>query len=458
MYGEIHGGHLLSSPESIQMTYKQLDPRSTPSSQPPPLPLSWFVWGLGALFYLMGFFHRVAPAVMTTELMRDFQISAAALGNLSGYYFYSYVAMQIPTGILADTWGPRRLLSLGAMVASAGTLLFAFAPNLAWASIGRSLIGGSVAVAFVGLLKLSNAWFPQRFYAMVSGIALFCGIIGAVFAGTPLRLLINVYGWRHVIGASSLITFGICFAIWIFIRDYPHQKGYADHSASKPGGPPRLSGRSVIKGIVKVLRYRNTLLLFFIPGAIVGSVLTFSGLWGVPYLTAHYGLSASKAAAVTSSILVAWALGGPLFGWFSDRWGYRKPLYITGCALTLLGWGAALYIEVLPLSMRIAALLVAGFGSGSIIIGFAFAKESVPGYLAGTISGVINMGVMMGPMVLQPAVGWMLDLKWQGQMQAGVKIYGLHAYQAGFSMMLAWLALALLLLFFTRETRCQQIA
>jgi MFS family permease len=439
------------------MTYEQLNSRNIPPAQPPPLRLSWFVWGLGALFYLMGFFQRVAPAVMTTELMRDFQISAAALGNLSGYYFYSYVAMQIPTGIFADAWGPRRLLSAGALVAGAGTLLFALAPNLAWASIGRLLIGGSVAVAFVGMLKLSNCWFPQRFYAMVSGMALFCGIIGAVFAGTPLRLLIDRYGWRNAIAASALVTFGICVVLWIFIRDYPHQKGYADHSAYGPGGT-RLTGRGVIKDILKVASYRNTLLLFVIPGAIVGSVLTFSGLWGVPYLTTHHGLSASKAAVVTSSVLVSWALGGPLFGWFSDHWGYRKPLYITGCAMTLLGWGAALYIDNLPLAMRIAALLIAGFSSGCMIIGFAFAKESVPGKLAGTISGVVNMGVMMGPMLLQPAVGWMLDVKWQGQMQAGVRIYGLHAYQAGFSMMLAWLALSLVLLFFTHETHCKQIA
>jgi MFS family permease len=437
------------------MAYEQPNFRDTPPL--PPLPLAWFIWGLGALFYLMGFFHRVAPAVMTTELMREFKISAAALGNLSGYYFYSYVAMQVPTGILADAWGPRRLLSVGALVASAGTLLFAMAPNLAWVSIGRLLIGGSVAVAFVGILKLASCWFPQRFYAMVSGMALFCGIIGAVFAGTPLRLLINAFGWRSVIAASALVTFGICVANWIFVRDYPHQKGYSNHCAHGPGDCP-LTGREVARGILEVLRYRNTLLLFVIPGAIVGSVLTFSGLWGVPYLTTQYGLSASKAAAVTSSVLVAWALGGPLFGWFSDRWGCRKPLYLAGCALVLVGWGAALYIDRLSLSLRIAALMITGFSSGCMIITFAFAKESVPGNLAGTISGVINMGVMMGPMLLQPAVGWMLDLKWQGHMEAGVRIYGLPAYQAGFSMMLAWVALALILLFFTRETHCRQIA
>ncbi len=125
----------------------------------PPLARSWTVWGLGATLYLMGFYQRVAPAVMTSELMESFAIGAAGLGNLSGFYFYSYVAMQVPTGILADRWGPRRLLSLGALVAGAGSLIFAMAPSFAWAGVGRLLIGGSVAVAFVGMLKLAAHWF-----------------------------------------------------------------------------------------------------------------------------------------------------------------------------------------------------------------------------------------------------------------------------------------------------------
>jgi hypothetical protein len=60
-------------------------------------------------------------------------------------------------------------------------------------------------------------------------------------------------------------------------------------------------------------------------------------------------------------------------------------------------------------------------------------------------------------MLLQPGVGWMLDLAWQGEMAEGVRIYSLEAYQSGFSLMLAWLALALLLILFTRETDCRQM-
>lgn len=104
--------------------------------QHPPASLAWFVWGLGALLYLIAFYQRVAPAVITDQLMNDFAIGAAALGNLSAFYFYSYVAMQIPTGIIADRWGPRRLLASGAGVAALGTALFAFSPTLWWPTPG----------------------------------------------------------------------------------------------------------------------------------------------------------------------------------------------------------------------------------------------------------------------------------------------------------------------------------
>ncbi len=422
----------------------------------PPLHAAWLVWGLGALLYLMGFFQRVAPAVMTDELMGDFGINAAGLGSLSALYFYSYVAMQVPTGILADRWGPRRLLTAGAFVAGMGTLLFALADGIFWAGAGRFLIGGSVAVAFVGLLKVASSWFPPRLFAMVSGLALFSGIVGAVFAGPPLRLLMNWYSWRSIISGSAVFTFLICAGIWVFVRDAPREKGYTDFPL--PGGPtPKTSQSGIAGSIVEVFRYANTALLFVIPGGIVGSVLTFSGLWGVPYLASHHHLSTAGASALTTTLMVAWAVGGPVFGWLSDRLGHRKPLYLAGLAVCLAGWAAILLIPSLPFALLTGLLALTGFSSGSMIISFAFAKESVPARLAGTVSGIVNMGVMTGPMVLQPAVGWLLDRNWQGKMAAGIRVYPLEAYQAGFSLMLAWLVLALLLLFFTRETHCCQL-
>lgn len=422
----------------------------------PPLALAWFIWSLGALLYLMGFFYRVAPGVMTAELMQDFNISAAALGNLSAFYFYSYVAMQIPTGIMADTWGARRLLTGGALVAGIGAAIFALAPSLMWASLGRLLIGASVAVAWVSILKLTSNWFPVRYYAMMSGVGLLVGIIGAVTAGTPLRWMVSLFGWRSATIASAVSMLVVAVLIWTFVRDYPHEKGFHDYMEGDNGNQ-RQGLFEILKGIPEVFRYRNVLLLFVIPAGIVGSVLTFSGLWGVPFLTTHYGFSKPQAAALTSTLMVAMAIGGPVAGWFSDRMGRRKPLYLATTTIVLIGWVFIIYVRDLSFYSLVALLVITGFCSGIVVISFAFARETVPSTLTGTVTGVVNAGLMTGPMLLQPAVGWVLDAKWEGLRQDGVRVYGAGAFQSGFTIMLAWVVLSLILLLFTRETHCRQL-
>ena len=421
----------------------------------PPASLSWIVWGVGAAFYLNGFYQRVAPAVMTDYLMADFRIGAAALGNLSAFYFYSYVFMQIPTGVLADRWGPRKLLTAGACIASLGAFLFAASPGLLLANVGRLLIGGSVGVAWVALLKLTAAWFPPRRFALTSGLALLCGLLGAVSAGVPLRILVSHFGWRPVMLFSAGGAALLVIALWFIVRDDPSERGYRSFasSVSAPGG----ESASIISGLLEVFRYKNTWLLTLAPGGIVGPVLAFSGLWGVPFFTTHYGLSPVRSAALTSALLVGWGVGGPLLGGLSDRLGRRKPLYMAGCVVSCLGWGMILFVQALPVWLLAILVSIVGLASGAMIIGFAFAKESVPSSLAGTVSGVCNMGVMLGPMLLQPAMGLMLDRQWKGVVGNGIRIYDLEAFRSAFVLMIVWSIVAVVLIGLTAETGCRQM-
>ena len=421
----------------------------------PPAYLSWIVWGLGAVFFLSGFYQRVAPAVMTDYLMADFKIGAAALGNFSAFYFYSYVSVQIPTGILADYWGPRKLLTAGAFIAALGAFLFAAAPTILFANIGRLLIGGSVGVAWVALLMLSIHWFPPHRFAMTSGLGLFCGVAGAVSAGLPLRILVDQFGWRPVMLASAGVSLIIAVSLWIVVRDDPSERGYAGFVP--PSNTTTHSPASLLTGLLKVFCYKNTWLLSIVPAGLAGPVLAFSGLWGVPFLTTHYGLTPAKSAALTSMLLVAWAVGGPLLGVLSDRIGRRKPIYVTGCFAICAGWTVILFVPDLPLWVLAFLLSVVGFASGVMILGFAFVKESVPPSLAGTVSGVCNTGVMIGPMVLQPAMGYVLDSKWNGLFENGIRIYHLGAYQSAFTLMIGWSVISAILICFTTETRCRQI-
>ena len=78
--------------------------------------------------------------------MSAFNIGAGGLGNLSACYFYFYVAMQIPTGILVDSWGARKLLIAGSISAALGAFLFGSTHDFVLACVGRAIIGGATAV------------------------------------------------------------------------------------------------------------------------------------------------------------------------------------------------------------------------------------------------------------------------------------------------------------------------
>ena len=394
--------------------------------------------------------------MMTDRLMADFNIGASGLGNFSAFFFLSYVAMQIPTGILCEVWGARRLLTAGALISAAGAFLFAVSPGVAAANAGRLLIGGSVAVAYVSMLKLAAHWFAPRMYAAMGGFALLCGVIGAVSAGVPLRMLVDAFGWRPVMFAASAAGLTLAAAMWLVVRDAPEDRGYSGYAPveSRTAG---LTPGELVRGLKTVLTYKNTWLLSLAPAGMVGPILAFSGLWGVPFFTTHYGLSPAGAAAMTSALMVAWAAGGPLLGGLSDRIGRRKPLYLAGALVACCGWSVIVYVQGISIVALTVLVLVVGFASGVMIIGFAFVKESVPLHLAGTVTGVCNMGVMTGPMILQPAIGIVLERYWSGAVENGARIYDLTAYRTGFGLMIGFSVATALLVALATETRCRQI-
>jgi MFS family permease len=136
--------------------------------------------------------------------------------------------------------------------------------------------------------------------------------------------------------------------------------------------------------------------------------------------------------------------------------GVRKPLYLIAAGVAMLGWSAIIFLP-LPLWVLVVLLIPTGFASGNIIIGFAWAKESVPLRLVGTASGVCNMGPLVGGMLLQPAVGWMLDRRWTGAVEAGVRLYNATAYRAGFTLIFGAMVIAGIILIFARESHCRQM-
>lgn len=418
----------------------------------PPVSLAWFTWGLLASLYFVGFFQRVAPAVMVDELMRDFSIAATMLGNLSAIYFYAYAAMQIPSGLLADAVGPRRVATAAAVAAVIGTVLFALADTLWMASLGRGLIGASVAVAFVACMKLAGHWFPANRFATVTGVSLLIGNLGGVLAGVPLSEAVASFGWRSAMLASAGVTLLLAGAVWLWVRDDPSDRGYASHAHPEALNNSTMSPRRSLK---IVLSERETWLLFFAGGLIAAPVLTFAGLWGVPYLVQVHDLERSHAAVFTTTMLLGFAIGGPLLGALSDRMGRRKLPYLGAALVNTLCWGVFLFVDALPAAALYLLFATIGFSAGGIIIGFAFAREANHPGAAGTVGGVVNMAVLGFAAIQQSAMGWILDRNWQGAMLDGARIYDAGAYHAAFLWLLVSAAGAVLAVALTRETHCR---
>ena len=433
-------------------------PTGTPSvseRQPAVSWRAWLVWGIAALFYLTGFYQRVSPAVMTTELMRDFGLGAKNLGSLSAFYFYFYVAMQIPVGVLIDSWGARKLLFWGALSAAAGTFLFGATSNFVVACAGRAVVGGATAAGWLVLLKLATHWFPARRFAMMSGLGLFFGNLGALVAQVPLRLLIEHFGWRPVVVGSAVILLGVWMLVWAFVRNDPADAGLASHAPPVLRGQDRQSVRALAAGFRKVFGYRNTWLIFFAQGGMVGPMIAFTGLWGTPFLKVRFGLAPAEGAAVCSVMIVCWAVASPIAGALSDRIGRRKPIYMAGALIAAAGWALLFYADGLPLAAFVTIAAVTSFACGAVVLGFAYGKESVPVPFLGTISGTVNIGNMAGPMLLQPAIGQMLEKNWAGGMAGGVRAYDLPAFHAALLLIVVWAALACLLISATTETFCK---
>ncbi|MDX6752134.1 MFS transporter [Geminicoccaceae bacterium 1502E] len=379
---------------------------------------AWLAWGLGALFYAYAFFQRVAPSVMVGELMRDFALGGAMLGSLSAAYFYAYAAVQIPVGVLLDRLGPRRMLVVAALGAGLGGLAFALAPSFGWAMTGRALIGAMVGVAYVATLKIASLWFAPARFGLLAGLTLAAGTMGAIGAQVPLAAGIAAFGWRPTMMAVAGAGLLMALAMLLFLRERP------DGSAVAHGHG------SLLADMMAILRRREIWLLVVATGAIGAPMLTFAGLWGVPYLVQVHGLDRTGAGLVTSLMLATWAVGGPLCGGLSDRLGRRRPVLLAGTVTALACWLLVLAVPQPPLVLLVPILALAGLAAGSMVAAFGLGRDLSGAARAGTVMGLINTSVLLFGAAMQTLMGLILDLGWQGELVEGARVYRPEAYRA----------------------------
>lgn len=402
-------------------------------------------FALGSLFFCYAFVQRVAPSIMTGELMRDFNVGGAALGSLSAFYFWTYAGIQLPVGVLTDRFGPRKLMSSAAAVCTVAAAGFALSDSLFMASFWRAIIGGTVAFGFVGTLAISGYWFKHSQQATLTGVLQAVGMCGAVFAQAPLRPIVENFGWRHTMLALSLVALVIAVLLFTLIP-----KRSTNQKESK-------TDSAISHGLRLVTSNSQSWVCAGFGFGMASAMLGFAGLWAVPWLNTIHGYSPTQAAAITSTFFVGWAVASPLVGWGSDLIGKRN---------TLMRWGAALYIACFsiivfftPASLvpLVGLLFLSGAAGSTMTICFISVKELNNPSCGSTSIGLMNMFVVGSGAVMQPLIGWLLDINWSGESIEGARVYSEQVYRIGFSSLLISMTIAFLMTFLIRETHCKQI-
>jgi sugar phosphate permease len=356
--------------------------------------------------YVLSFFHRTAPASIAGSLTGAFDIPRAVLGTLAATYFYVYTVLQIPVGVAADAYGPRRLLTGGALVAGLGSFAFALAPVWGVAAFGRTLVGIGVSVAFISALKINAVWFPSSRFATMNGATMFAGNLGAVLAGSPLAWVVTQVSWRAVFAALGGLSLLIAIASWRIVRDRPEDSGFAPVN-------PRSFDSGVLAGWTVALREvvsnRATWPGFFVNLGISGSFFAFAGLWAIPYLVEVHGMSHVTAAWHGSLLLLGVAVGSVLIGMVSDRLASRRGVMRIYTLAYVLSWTPWLLDVRWPLPATLAWFGLMGLLIPGFTLTWAVAKEVNRPQYSGMATSVVNVGGFLGAGILQPLIGWQLD-------------------------------------------------
>jgi sugar phosphate permease len=419
--------------------------------------LRWSSYAILIAAYMTVYFHRMAPAVVASDLMQAFQTSGAALGSLAAMYYYIYTAMQIPAGVLADTLGSRISVTLGSLVAGGGSALFGLAESFESASMGRFLVGLGVSVVFVGLMRSNTHWFSERRYGSVSGLTLLLGNVGSILAAGPLAVLLTATSWRNVFVGMGVLSLGIAVLSALFVRSRPEDAGLPSvrELEGKPPHPER--HRHWLLDLRGVFATGAVWPSFFVMFGVTGSLFAFAGLWGVPLMRDVFGLDRTGASAYTTAALAGFALGCFLMGWLSDHLGRRKPVIVGACVLSVLAWLSLILLPWGPGWTGIALYALLGLTAGGFVVGYAAAKEVVSPGVAGMAIALVNTGLFLGAAIMQPAFGWALDLTWDGTLLDGVRHYSQADYRNGLWLSAGFALMALVAALSLRETHCRNL-
>ncbi len=409
----------------------------------------WAIFAVLTVGYFFVYFHRISVSVVGQDIVADV---GGSIGFLSSVYYWTYTAMQIPSGVMADRFGARAASTVFLLIASIGSLVTCVGTEFWMIVLGKVMIAAGMAVVYVPLMKLVSVWFPKSDFAVLSGVVIAVGNVGAIAATGPLELMAQALGWREVFLVLGVITLVLAVLCATVIRNHPKDRGLPSVEAvelSEHGTAVVESSAAripVMKGLRIVLsggrKFWTCALAYFL---VYGSIMTFQGTWAVTYFNNVYDFVLSASWMVTAlgvgKILSTLAIGG-----MTSRGIIRskRKAMIYGTSVFTVLW-AVIFVfagDIDSYWFWFAVSFAFGFFGGFMTLSFTQVKEWYPIAISGTAVSGTNIFLFLGASVCTTISGAIIGTA-----------YTLDNFTVLWGLMLLFSAVAVVLLVLSVEKR-----
>jgi len=350
-------------------------------------------------------------------LVADFQISFAQAGLLMGLFTLPALLVALPSGVLLDRYGARRIALLAAVLLLLGNLLAALASDYLWLALGRFIAGSGAAVVMVVAPQVVASAFRQQGLGLAMGLFNISVPLGTMLALYGVALLLPEWNWQSAFWLDLLLSLLLLLLVLLF---------YPKVSVSVKS---RLVGGSVwqaVRTAPAALLWLTLCLGFYSMGAM--QFFSFA-----PAFYQAEGVSEAQAGLLASLPMLPSLLLAPLFGWISDRIGLRWLFVVVGSV------GAAAVLLILPLDDLggvFYPLLLGLFLALMVPTIYSMPADLLPPERLGLAYGLLSMAFGVGGLSGSLLVGMARD--WSGDYQLGFQWMVLLSLLAAGAMVRVW--------------------
>jgi sugar phosphate permease len=375
----------------------------------------WAIFAILTSAYFFVYFHRMTVGVVGGDIVNDV---GGSIGLLSSVYFWVYTAMQIPSGLLADRFGPRKATSAFLSLAAAGSFITFIGTEFWMIVLGKALIAAGMAVIYIPLMKIISVWFNKTDFPQLTGIVIAVGNVGAIAASAPLEMMADALGWRDVFLILGVVTALLAILCFISIRDHPHKKNLPAIEEIEnlgKGTPIRDvpdSNLPMRTGLMMVAsggrKFWTMAIAYFL---VYGAIMVFQGTWAKTYFNNAYDFSLSVVWFITM-IGAGKILSTVTIGILNGRGiiKSKRTAMIWGTAMFTAVWGLiwilAGHLENYWFWMTICFLF--GFFGGFMTLSFTQVKEWYPTAISGTAVSAMNVFLFLGASVCTTITGFII--------------------------------------------------